>query len=237
MRPRSVTPSSSGLCRGFSFFHLRSIVRENLRSTGDPMMKPISDIDALEGLYDAPVGNSLNKVAPKITPLYRQWIEASRFVVLASVGPEGTDATPRGDDGPVVRVVDDKTLWLPDWQGNNRLDTLRNIVRDPRVSLMFLVPGCNNVIRANGTAFVTADPEACASFERRSRNPKTVIVITVSEVYYQCAKALMRSGLWTRGDESGAVPTAGAFLKEASEDFDSRTYDAEYAEKAQDRMW
>lgn len=200
-------------------------------------MKPIQDIEELTALYGRPVPTSLSKVADHVTPCYRTWIEASRFAVLSSVGPDGTDATPRGDDGPVVRIRDPKTLWLPDWKGNNRLDTLRNIVADPRVSLMFMVPGCNNVVRVNGTAFVTADAGACRSFERRGRHPATVIVIQVGEVYFQCAKALMRSGLWTSEDESGKVPSAGDFLKERAPDFDGDTYDRTYPARAQSRMW
>jgi predicted pyridoxine 5'-phosphate oxidase superfamily flavin-nucleotide-binding protein len=115
-------------------------------------MQTIDDIAALEALYDAPSNRSLAKVTPVLTPAYRRWIEASRFCILSTVGPDGTDATPRGDDGPVVRIVDDRTLWLPDWRGNNRLDALRNIVADGRVSLMFMITGNTTVVRVNGTA-------------------------------------------------------------------------------------
>lgn len=200
-------------------------------------MRPITEMTELEGLYDAAVPASLTKVRTRLSPLYRQWIETARFCVVSTVGPEGTDASPRGDDGPVVRMVDDTTLWLPDWRGNNRIDSLRNILRDNRVSLMFMVPGCQNVVRVNGTAFLTADTQARASFERKGRQPATVIVIQVGELYFQCAKALMRSGLWVRGDESGLVPTAGQFLREQDEGFAAEEYDAGYAEYAKPRMW
>lgn len=135
-------------------------------------MQIIESTEALEALYDAPVPAALTKVVHRMTPLYRQWIAASRFVVLSTVGPDGTDATPRGDDGPVVRVVDARTLWLPDWRGNNRLDSLRNILRDGRVSLMFMVPGSQNVVRVNGRAVVTADPDITGTFEQRSKHPR-----------------------------------------------------------------
>ena len=153
------------------------------------------------------------------------------------MGPEGTDASPRGDDGAVVHIADDRTLWLPDWRGNNRIDCLRNIVRDNRVSLMFLVPGCNNVVRINGTAILTADDQYRAQFERKNTLPATVTVVTITEMYFQCAKAILRSKLWSGEDESGQVPSAGQFIKEQKNDFEAETYDSGYAEYAKPRMW
>lgn len=199
-------------------------------------MKTITDIAELEALYDAAVPNSIKKVVTHLTPLYRQWIEAARFVVLSTVGPEGTDASPRGDDGPVVRITDDKTLMMPDWRGNNRIDSLRNIVRDGRVSCMFMVPGAGNVVRINGTAVLCDDPAVTGTFEQRGRHPKSVIVVTTGEVYFQCAKAIMRSGLWTRDDAEG-LPKAGDFITDVDPAFDGKTYDAEYPEKAREKMW
>ena len=200
-------------------------------------MQPAQTIEALEALYGEPVGASLVKVVDRITPAYRAWIEGSRFTVLSTVGPEGTDGTPRGDDGPVVRIVDDRTLWMPDWRGNNRIDSLRNIVRDGRVSLMFMVPGCNNVVRVNGTAVLTTDASATESFEQRGKHPRSVIVITIGEMYFQCAKALMRSALWQASDESGQVATAGDFIRERQEGFDAKAYDEGYPAYAAGRMW
>ena len=198
----------------------------------------VETLEQLHELYEkAPAQRSLDKVAPHLTPHYRQWIDASRFCVLSTVGPEGTDASPRGDDGPVVRILDDKTLALPDWRGNNRLDSLRNIVRDDRVSLMFLVPGSDNVVRVNGRAQVVADPALTEQFEQRGKHPRSVIVVSLGEVYFQCAKALMRSQLWSRDDDSEALPTAGDFLREADEQFDGESYDAAYPEYAKPRMW
>jgi PPOX class probable FMN-dependent enzyme len=199
-------------------------------------MRIIEDIAALEALYDQPVPTSLAKVAEHLTPLYRRWIGAARFCILATVGPEGTDATPRGDDGPVVRILDDRTLALPDWRGNNRLDALRNIVRDGRVSLMFLVPGSLNVVRVNGRAVLTDDPGLTESFEQAGKHPKTVVLVTLHEVYFQCAKALMRSNLWSRDDQAG-LPTAGQFLAEQDPSFDAEPYDLSYPDEAPKRMW
>ena len=201
------------------------------------MTEPIRDIETLEALYAVPLPATKAKVVAQLTPRYQQWIEASRFVILATVGPEGTDASPRGDDGSVVLIADPKTLLLPDWRGNNRLDSLRNIVRDGRISLMFMVPGCNNVVRVNAAAILTADPSVAGRFEKDGKTPATVIVATIGEVYFQCAKALMRSALWTSEDESDRVPTAGQFIRELTDGFDSEAYDAGYADYAKDRMW
>ena len=158
-------------------------------------------------------------------------------MVLSTVGPAGTDGSPRGDDGSVARVIDSKVLWLPDWRGNNRLDSLRNIVQDGRVSLMFMVSGCKNMVRINGTAVLVSDAEATASFEKNRRCPRTVVVVTVAEVYFQCAKALMRSQLWESEDESKLVPSVGQFIRESKLSFDAGAYDSGYAEYAKERMW
>lgn len=200
-------------------------------------MTPIKSLEALTALYPEVSPRSLAKVATRMTPLYRTWIEASRFCVLTTVGPEGTDGSPRGDAGPVVRITDDQTILLPDWMGNNRLDSLRNIVRDGRVSLMFMVPGSTNVVRINGTAILTADPEAIGLFDNSGKTPRSVIVVTISEMYFQCAKAVMRARLWSGEDEAQGLPTAGAFLKEMESGFDAETYDATYPEYAKTRMW
>lgn len=199
-------------------------------------MQPITTIADLESLYDTVVPAAVAKVMPRLTPRYREWIDASRFVILSTVGPDGTDASPRGDAGPVVRIADDRTILLPDWRGNNRLDSLRNIVSDGRTSLMFLVPGSTNVVRCNGTALVTADEALTRSFEHDGKTPRTVIVFTLREVYFQCAKALMRSALWTTPD-APKVPTAGQFIKELQSTFDADAYDDGYPAYARDRMW
>ncbi len=201
-------------------------------------MQTIETIEQLEMLYGAPGAPSLRKVVTQMTPLYRKWIMASRFCVLSTIGPEGTDGSPRGDEGSVVMELDAKTLALPDWRGNNRIDSLRNIVRDNRVSLMFMVPGSNNVIRVNGTAILTADPDLRARFEKQGKQPATVIVITVAEIYSQCARALIRAKTWTSGDESEDLPTVGQLLAEATQGEEGgETYDREWAPRAAKTMW
>lgn len=203
----------------------------------DKQMTTITTIEALEALYEAPAQATLDKVQDHLTPLYKNWIDGARFLVLSTVGPEGTDASPRGDDGPVVKIQNPKTLLLPDWRGNNRLDSLRNIVRDPRISLMFMVPGCKNVVRINGKAALSTDASLLTQFDKSGKAPTCVLLATIEEVYFQCAKAIMRSALWTSGDESQSVPTAGEFVREQSEGFDAEAYDEGYADYAKTRMW
>ncbi|WP_420005165.1 pyridoxamine 5'-phosphate oxidase family protein [Arenibacterium sp. LLYu02] len=198
----------------------------------------ITTVEDLEAHYGTPGAPSLRKVARQMTPLYRKWIMASRLCMLTTVGPEGTDDSPRGDDGPVVLELDPGTLALPDWRGNNRIDSLRNIVRDGRVSLMFLVPGSNNVIRVNGTAQVTADAAMLARFDKEGKQPRTVIVIKIAEIYSQCARALMRARTWTSGDESADLPSMGDILAEQTAGEEGgRAYDEEWAPRAAQTMW
>lgn len=201
------------------------------------MMDWIADLDGLHALYGTPGQAATAKVTPHLTPSYRAWIARSRFCVLTTVGPEGTDGSPRGDDGPVVSILDDRTLALPDWRGNDRIDSLRNILRDGRVSLMFLIPGSTTAMRVNGTARLTADADLCTRFQRDGKRPRTVIVIAVAEVYPQCARALIRAGLWS-GDQSEGLPTIGNMLREAtSGSIDGAAYDAEWPGRAAQTMW
>lgn len=202
-------------------------------------MRKIETIGALEALYGEKPGEAATgKVVDRLTPTYRRWIMSSRFCVISTVGPEGTDGSPRGDDGPVVLELDPKTLALPDWRGNKRLDSLRNIVRDGRVSLMFFVPGSSNVIRVNGTAVLTDEPELCARFEQQGKHPQTVIVITIEEVYSQCARAIIRSGLWTSGDQSEGLPSVGDIMRDVTNGvFDGESYDKEWDARAAKTMW
>ncbi len=203
------------------------------------MTKPhqISDIAALEALYGTPGKASILKVTDHLTPSYAAWIARSRLCILSTVGPAGTDGSPRGDDGPVVRIQDTKTLLMPDWRGNNRMDSLRNIVSDGRVSLMFMVPGSTNVVRVNGTAIVSVAPETLMQFSDKGRAPRSVIVVSIVEVYSQCARALMRAKTWTSGDESSGLPTVGQILAEIEAGFDGATYDTEWDARADKTMW
>jgi PPOX class probable FMN-dependent enzyme len=201
----------------------------NVMST--PPTGEVTSIDALEALYGTPVDRAITKEIDHISDHYRQFIEAAPFVVVATVGPEGMDCSPRGDPAGFMRVADRKTVMMPDRRGNNRLDSLRNLVRDPRISLLFLIPGVNETMRINGTARIVTDPGLRESFAIQGKEPATVIVTTVDRIYYQCPKALVRSKLWdpeTRIDRS-SLPTTGEMQRAlVGESFDAETYDREY---------
>jgi uncharacterized protein len=191
---------------------------------------PITSVEALEEVYGPINPNALKKEIGHLTPEYQAWIERAPFMSVATVGPGGLDCSPRGDAvGSLVRITDSKTVLFPDRRGNNRLDTLRNLVVDPRLSLLFLIPGIKECLRINGTAVVTADAELCASFEMDGKLPASVVVITIGSVYFQCGRAIIRSGLWNPATQAAIdeVPTAGAMTKSAFPEFDAETYDAE----------
>ncbi len=197
-------------------------------------MTEIKSEAELEALYDAPVPTSILKEVDYITDDYRKLIDASPFAILATSGPEGLDCSPRGDPSGFIRVANPKTLMIPDRRGNNRIDSLRNIVRDPRVALLFLIPGIGTTMRVNGRAGLTADLELCASFAVDGKSPKCVIVITVERAYTQCQKAIVRSKLWdpTMHVAKSALPTVGEMMERLSKgDFDGKAYDAEYPER------
>jgi hypothetical protein len=158
------------------------------------------------------------KETTRITNAYRTLIEASPFCVIATSGPDGLDTSPRGDPKGFVRVVDEKTLILPDRRGNNRIDSLRNLITDPRIALIFLIPGVSETIRVMGRVTISTDPELCASFAMQGKAPRCVLKIAVEQVFFQCAKAIVRSKLWDPSIQvaRATLPTAGTILAEIS---------------------
>jgi len=204
-------------------------------------MSTIETIEQLESIYGFPAETSTVKVSDHITENYQAIIEKSPFLALATCGPEGLDCSPRGDQpGRLVRIVDSKTLQLPDRRGNNRIDSLRNIVRDPRVSLMFLLPGCGNAIRLNGSAHLEAGEELLSTFEVDGNLPRSIIVVQVNEVYFQCARALVRSELWNpeRHIDPATLPTPGQILACLSDNrVGGDKYDEDWPNRAQRTMW
>jgi len=174
----------------------------------------ITSVSELESLYGEVNTASIRKETDQIVPAYRALIEAAPFVALATSGPEGLDCSPRGDGPGFVRVQDEKTLLLPDRRGNNRIDSLKNIVRDPRVALLFLIPGLGETLRVNGRAAISVEPALLESFSVEGKPPRTVIAITVDAVYFQCARAILRSELWNpaRHVPRGSLPSAGQIL-------------------------
>ncbi len=174
----------------------------------------ITSIEQLEALYGQPAGAAVFKEIDHINAEYRTFIEAAPFFALASVGPEGVDCTPRGDEPGFVRVADERTLMIPDRRGNNRIDSLRNIVRDPRVSLLFLIPGVGETFRVIGRASISTDPALCESFVFAGKTPRAVLIVSVERVYFQCSKAIIRSKLWDPASlvDRNSLPSNGTIL-------------------------
>jgi len=203
-------------------------------------MTTIDTIEQLESLYGTPVETALAKETDTITPHYRMMIEASPFVALATSGPEGLDCSPRGDMAGFVRIHDTKTVIMPDRKGNNRVDSLRNIVRDPRVALLFLLPGSGSTLRINGRAHLSVDPDLLESFAVDGQAPRSVIVIEVDAIYFQCARAIVRSELWNpdRHIAPGALPTPGEILSDLSGGkVGGPDYDMAWPERAKASLW
>jgi hypothetical protein len=203
-------------------------------------MPIVTTLEELAELYGTPNEASTVKEVDRVTPHYRAFIDASPFAVLATSGPEGLDCSPRGDVPGFVRVHDQRTLMVPDRRGNNRVDSLRNIVRDPRAALLFLVPGNGNTLRVNGRAHVTTDAALLASFAVEGSAPRSVIVIAVDAVYFQCARAIVRSDLWNpeRHVEPASLPSAGEILAALSADrVGGEDYDRDWPQRAQRTLW
>lgn len=188
----------------------------------------VASMEALEALYGAVARPSITKEVDHIHPAYRPFIEAAPFLVLATSGPDGLDATPRGDPAGFVHIEDDRTLLLPDRRGNNRIDSLRNIIADPRVGLLFLIPGIGETLRVNGTATISVSDADLARFEHAGQLPRSVLRIEVSSVFFQCSRAVIRAGLWSDETriERSMLPSPGSILRQLSAgEVDGEAYD------------
>lgn len=202
--------------------------------------RQIETLEELHALYDQPVPASLTKEVDHITPLHRRFIETAPFLVLATSGDDGLDCSPRGDPAGFVHVVDERTVLLPDRRGNNRLDSLRNIVTDPRVALLFLIPGIGITLRVNGRARLLTDDDLRARFAMGDKLPALVVEITAERVYTQCPKALVRSKLWdpdhfqTHDD----VPTVGQIMEQITDgELDAAAYDEAYPARLRQSLY
>ncbi|MFZ3005656.1 MAG: pyridoxamine 5'-phosphate oxidase family protein [Phenylobacterium sp.] len=203
-------------------------------------MPALTTIEDLEALYGLPGPSSTLKELDHLNAEYRAVIAASPFAAVATVGPEGLDCSPRGDAGEVVRIKDAKTLLLPDRRGNNRADSLRNIVRDPRVALLFLIPGSGSTMRVNGRAELRTDIELLEAFRMEGQPPRCVIVISIETVFFQCARAVIRADLWNPAKhvDPARLPSAGQMLSAASSGAQGGdAYDAEWPARAAASMW
>ena len=203
-------------------------------------MPKITSVDQLHKLYGKPAETSLAKEVDHVTPEYAKFIMHSPFLALATVAPEGLDCSPRGDLAGFVKLKDPKTLIMPDRRGNNRIDSLSNIVRDPRISLMFLVPGSATVMRVNGQGEVSTDPDLCAEFAVKGRLPRSVVITHVERVYFQCARAIYRSGLWDAESQvdPADLPSVGEMLATITKgQLGGEAYDKDWPERAKASMW
>jgi PPOX class probable FMN-dependent enzyme len=194
----------------------------------------ITDVRTLEQLYGAPSGAAVDKEVDYLHPHYQRLIAASPFFVLATGGPGGMDASPRGDAPGFVVVEDEKTLLIPDRRGNNRVDSLRNIIADPRVALLFLIPGCGETLRVNGRAEIRTDPGLLQRFSVEGKLPRTVIVVHVDTVFFQCARAIFRSKLWDPAQhvERTSLPSTGRIVADVAK----KELDVEYDRGLYERL-
>ena len=203
-------------------------------------MSILTTLEELEAIYGLPLETATAKEVDRVTPHYRALIDASPFAVLATSGPEGLDCSPRGDVPGFVRVHDDKTLMLPDRRGNNRVDSLRNIIRDPRAALLFMIPGVGNTLRVNGRAHLTTDPDLLASFTIDGKAPRSVVAIAVESIYFQCARAIVRSDLWNpeKRVDPKSLPSPGQILAALSENrVGGEEYDRAWDNRAKQTLW
>ncbi len=203
-------------------------------------MSAITTLEEIDRLYGEPVQAAVVKEIDHISDAYRPFVEKSPFVVVATVGPEGLDCSPRGDPAGFCRIADPKTVLIPDRRGNNRVDSLRNIVRDPRVALLFMIPGIGNTLRINGRAELRTDPELLQSFAIRGKLPRSVIKVTAERVYFQCPKAFVRARLWDAKAQlaRSELPSAGEILACLTNgDFDGAAYDAAYPKRLEETMY
>lgn len=197
-----------------------------MTQTTDP--HAITTLTQLQSLYGQVNESSARKEVDFIHPKYRAMIEASPFAILATAGPDGLDASPRGDPPGFVAVEDDRTLLIPERRGNNRIDSLRNILADPRVALIFLIPGAGETLRVNGKASITTDPQLMERLAMNGKAPQCVIVVKVDTVFFQCARAIQRAKLWQAPPAERTIPTAGAVLQALTDaGIDGAKYDAE----------
>ncbi len=200
----------------------------------------ITTAEQLDALYGAPVGGSLIKEIGYISESYRKFIEAAPFVVVATSGAEGLDCSPRGDPPGFVRVRDENTVLIPDRRGNNRIDTLRNLIVDPRISLLFLIPGVGETLRINGRAEIVTDPELCESFTMQGKAPVSVLAVTAERVYFQCPKALVRSRLWHPEAQvpRTELPSSGEIMAEIiGGEYDAGAHDRAYPQRLKETLY
>jgi uncharacterized protein len=200
----------------------------------------ITTMEQLERLYGEPRPVAVLKEVEEITPSYAKLIEAAPFVAVATSGPEGLDCSPKGDPAGFVRILDNKTLAIPDRPGNNRIDGMRNLVRDPRIAVLFLIPGVGETLRVNGRATISIDPELLQSFAVGGKLPRSVVLVSIERIYFHCSKAIVRSKLWSESTQvdRASLPSIGTIVAELSNGaFDAQSYDRDAPERIQAELY
>ncbi len=203
-------------------------------------MTLVESVEQLEAIYGQPGEASIVKEADRITPEYRAYIEASPFAVLATAGSGRLDCSPRGDLPGFVRIADHRTLMLPDRRGNNRIDSLRNVLHDPRVALLFAIPGFGGTLRVNGEARISIAPSLLESFRMDGKLPRSVLIVDVKQVYFQCARAIVRSDLWNpdKHVDPKSLPSAGQILAAMTANrVGGEEYDKAWPQRAKETLW
>ncbi len=200
----------------------------------------VTSMEQLQSLYGERMPASVIKEIDHINAHYRALIEAAPFVAIATCGPEGLDCSPKGDPAGFIRILDDKTLAIPDRPGNNRIDGFRNIVRDPRIALLFLIPGVGETLRVNGRASISVDPELMASFAINGKLPRCVLIVHVESAYFHCSKAIVRSKLWDEATkiDRKSLPSTGSIVAELSKGkLGGEAYDREMPERIKAQLY
>ena len=200
----------------------------------------ITTMDQLESLYGEKLPTSMIKEIHHISEGYRKLIEAAPFIAVATSGPEGLDCSPKGDAAGFVRILDDRTLAIPDRPGNNRIDGFRNIVRDPSIALLFLIPGIGETLRVNGRAAISVDPDLMQSFAVGGKLPRCVLIVRIESIFFHCSKAIVRSKLWEEATkiDRKSLPSTGTIISELSQGkLGGETYDREAPERIKAQLY
>ncbi|MGI4843343.1 MAG: pyridoxamine 5'-phosphate oxidase family protein [Janthinobacterium lividum] len=199
----------------------------------------VTDLASLEALFGAVAPASLAKETDSLHPVYARWLAQARFALLATSGPQGLDVSPRGDAGPLVRIVDAHTLLLPERRGNNRVDSLRNLIADPRVGLLFMIPGVGETLRVRGRAQISVEPALLASFDYEGKRPICVLRIAVDTVFFQCARSILRSRLWhPQEHDTVGVPSPGSMLAALTRgQIDGGAYDSALPQRQRESLY
>lgn len=194
----------------------------------------VTSLQGLGHIYASPLPGAVTKETDHITEVGRAFIAAAPFLILATSDGDKIDCSPKGDAPGFVQLLDDRTLLIPDRPGNNRVDGMKNLLSNPKVGIIFMVPGSNETYRVNGTATISTDPNLLSRFEVRGKPPRAVMVVSVETAFNHCPKAMVRAKLWEADGRPTGAPTHGDFA--AARDGKDPSFAKEYNEKYAERM-